>query len=245
MTAWKLFTHALGMLWRNLGMAVRVSLVPWLAAIALITLGVLGTAASGGAPGGGQVLIVILLGLVSTLVLTVSAVNWHRAVLLSEPVGWLPRLRTDRIVAYVLRALLLGVAFSAVAFIVFLPFSLLAPHGGAVSLLGMLILCAVAIVLGAIYWRLSASLPGAAIDNGARIGAVWKATEGQTGTLILLTLIVAGAGLVLGIVVAVISHLVPFLGAIANIALNWGGTMFLLSLLTTLYGHYVERRDLI
>ncbi|MFT3690007.1 hypothetical protein [Paenirhodobacter sp.] len=162
--------------------------------------------------------------------------------------GWLPRIRAGRVIAYFLRALLICIVLGLGAAVLILAVNWIVPaDAGALRI--VLLLLAATVLIGPVYWRLMASLPGAALDEGARIGTVWAATKGQTVTLLLLMVIVWGAVVLAGIVIAVIGMMLPDAGILImlleNVLLNWFTTMFTLSLLTTLYGYYVEGRDLI
>ena len=105
---------------------------------------------------------------------------------------------------------------------------------------GMLWLALLVFALAA-YWRLSASLPGAALENGAGIGDTWRATEGTLGTFLMVTVLLV----VLGVLLMGVLMLIPVIGFLIYIALQWFLTMFTLSLLTTVYGHYIEKRELV
>ena len=108
---------------------------------------------------------------------------------------------------------------------------------------GMLWLALLVFALAA-YWRLSASLPGAALENGAGIGDTWRATEGTLGTFLMATVLLVVLGVLLGLLMGVLM-LIPVIGFLIYIALQWFLTMFTLSLLTTVYGYYIEKRELV
>ena len=169
-------------------------------------------------------------------VFTMIAVNWHRYVLLNEPVGWLPQVRMDRILAYFGTALLVGIITFVVATVIVLV-------AGALGAIGWLIGIPLFVVVFALSLRLSTALPGAALGQGGGLSGSMAATTGATGTLIALTLIYFGASILVGIVVGLLS-MIPLLGVLINLGFQWIAMLVGLSILTTLYGHYVEKRTL-
>lgn len=245
MKSWQIFTHSLRQVFGNLGTAVRVSLVPFVGLIVLaLVLGggmmvsMMGRMEQGmtGGVGSGAIVLMVLLVVVYVGVVTMIAVNWHRFVLLNEPVGWLPTVRTGRIIAYFGTALLIGLITAVAAgLIVFVSVS--------VGSIGWLIGIPLFVVFFALCFRLSAALPGVALGQGGGISGSIAATAGQTGTLVALTLIYFGASILFGLVAGLLS-LIPLIGFLINIAFQWLAMMVALSILTTLYGHYVEKREL-
>lgn len=245
MKGWKILKASIRLLVNNLGAAFRVSVVP---GVILLLLGIalLGAsfAMSGGAAGAmsgvfGLVFFVLFVPLATSV-----AVNWHRHVLLSEPVGWMPTLRWGRIGAYLLRGILVTLLFVASGVVVMLPIGLLtgAHHGpGPLSV----VLGSVALLfLVTVNWRLGAAMPGAALDGGAGIGDTWAATRGEWPAMLALALGFLLVSILLGLLAALLAF-VPVLGMIAKLALNWFLGMLGLSILTTLYGHYIEKRPLV
>ena len=97
---------------------------------------------------------------------------------------------------------------------------------------------------GAVLYRLSASLPGLALDRPTAFADGWVATTGETETILILAFFTGLIGLVLGAPLALMPTGSLF-------ALLWGGAagwvqlMVSASILTTLYGHYIEKRPLV
>lgn len=245
MIAWKLFKHAFGMLWRNLGSALKISLIPFALIVTVFALffgtmiadaGTYGPAA----PSVGAMFTMIVVGIVCG---TTVAVNWHRFVLLNEPAGWVPRFHGVRIIAYLLQLVLIGLLLGVGMGIVSAVMSLLMTGGGG-ALLGVILMLALMVFALAAYWRLGASLPGAALDDGAGIGETWRATKGNLGTFVVLALILFGFALVMSGVQMLVMF-VPLIGILIYLAVEWFLTMLGLSLLTTVYGYYVEKRELV
>lgn len=245
MKGWLIFKHSVRQVTGNLGPALRVSLLPFVGMIllsAVVLLALMATAYSGTEPTALAVFAGILAGLIYILMLGTVAVNWHRYVLLNEPIGWLPSLRFDRIGAYMLRYLLVFVLCALVGVGLAIPVGLLntvLPTQALVILVILLVL-----ILMPVFWRLSASLPGAALNEGQGIRACWAATAGDSVTFIVLALIFFGFLMLVGLVSGVLA-MIPLLGLLVQLAFNWFATMLGLSILTTIYGHYVERRPLL
>lgn len=245
MKGWKILEASIRLLMNNLGAAFRVSVVP---GVILLLLGIalLGAAFAifGGQPEETPGVFVLAFLVLFIAFGTSVAVNWHRHVLLAEPVGWMPTLRWGRIGAYILRGILVTLIFVASGVVVMLPIGLLtgAHHGpGPLSV----VLGAVALLfLVTVNWRLGAAMPGAALDGGAGIGDTWAATRGEWPAMLSLALGFLLVSFLLGLLAALLAF-VPVLGMIANLAINWFLGMLGLSILTTLYGHYIEKRPLV
>lgn len=245
MKGWKILEASFRLLVNNLGAAFRVSVVP---GVILLLLGIalLGAAyaISGGQPEDTPGVFVLAFLVLFAALATSVAVNWHRHVLLAEPVGWMPTLRWGRIGAYILRGILVTLIFVASGVVVMLPIGLLtgAHHGpGPISV----VLGAVALLfLVTVNWRLGAAMPGAALDGGAGIGDTWAATRGEWPAMLALALGFLLVSFLLGLLAALLA-IVPVVGFVAQLAVNWFLGMLGLSILTTLYGHYIEKRPLV
>jgi hypothetical protein len=87
-------------------------------------------------------------------------------------------------------------------------------------------------------------MPGAALDGGAGIGDAWAATKGEWPAMLSLALGFLLVSILLGLLAAVLA-IVPVVGIVAQLAVNWFIGMLGLSILTTLYGHYIEKRPLV
>lgn len=253
----RIFTHSLRQLTANLIPALQISLVPTLLQYALI-FGM--TRASFPDPAkleaaieAGQPPLVPLLAisLISLFCGTWMAVAWHRFVLMNElPQGWLPRVHGERMLAYLGRSLLLGLAIVgvelAVGFALVLAIGLLGAIARPLAVLvGIVGGVALLSVLVTAFLRLSLMLPAAALGEGSSLRMAWMATRGQNLTLFALALMVV-AGLV---AVSLPQFFFAALGLMilafaCQVAAGWAAVLMLLSVFTTLYGHYVERRPL-
>lgn len=233
MTAWNLFSHAVSMLVRNRTEVVRIFLVPMILAVgifvaALLLLGGIGA---------------VLAGIAAVLVFFWPIVAWHRYVLSEEPVaGCLPPLRMDRIGGYILQSLLLGLLVALAMIPIMIGVSILLGVMGPGFLEVMPILQpGLALLPTWIFIRLSITLPNVALGHeGLSLSKAWKATDdfgpifGLTAINVVVQFVIEQMALILD-------------GLAADLWTILAGVAFALvqvSLLTTLYGVYVEKRPI-
>ncbi|GGO33585.1 hypothetical protein GCM10010991_23180 [Gemmobacter aquaticus] len=246
---WKILEASIRLLMNNIGAAFRVSVVPGLMILALSIALIAGVyALTGGTPEPvaepGVVPVALVVFVIYAALFASVAVSWHRHVLLAEPVGWLPALRRRRIGAYALRVILLVVLLLAIGFLVMTPIFLITGASDGAGVLTVILGLVALLFLNIAAWRFSTALPGAALDRGEGFGAAWTATQGEWPAMLIL---VVGFGLIsflCGLIGGLLA-IVPVLGMIANLAINWFLGMLGLSILTTLYGHYIEKRPLV
>ncbi|THD85464.1 hypothetical protein E7811_07135 [Aliigemmobacter aestuarii] len=247
MKAWQIFIHSLRQVIGNIGVALRVSAVPF-AVLLVVGAGLgglfLSAQMSSGATDASGMIWLALLVVFYVVVLMTVAVNWHRFVLMNEPVGWLPRFHGDRVVAYFLRGLIVSLVLLGIGLVLFLPVIFFGGAMGEPSALAVIVMIPIILLLATVGWRLSAAMPGAALEGGGGLADAWAATRGEWPTLLALTGIYFVASFVLSVIAAVLI-LIPVLGFLVQIAVNWLMMMVGLSVLTTLYGHYIEKRQLV
>jgi hypothetical protein len=245
--SWSIFTHSLGMVFRNFKQAVRISLVPLLIAAGLVVVVFSATdmpffspdpAAGGSFPdvaGSGIVLAVVWLALVVISLWIVT--GWHRFVLLEEyPQGWVPPIRFDRILSYFGHVLLVSLC----ALLALLPVLLISALLDAGVL--MIILFAVgSVVASIVFYRLVPLLPAAAIGKPMKLTEAWAATRGANGTILALMVIWIVFNFAVQMGTAILM-LVPVLGPVVTFVVTLVQSLVSVSLLTTFYGHYVEGR---
>lgn len=99
-------------------------------------------------------------------------------------------------------------------------------------------------VLETVVLRLTVVLPGVALRADVRILTGREATRGQTETFLLLAIIWSAISVVCDVVIDDLSAANGFVGFGYSFVWLWVQTMIGLSILTTLYGHYVEGRRL-
>ncbi|WP_180572672.1 hypothetical protein [Agrobacterium vitis] len=177
------------------------------------------------------------------------AITWHRYVLLNEIPSIPPKFRGKRISAYFLKGILVTLPAFLLVLPIILPIIILSmlyksPNTEPVTLI-FILLALIFIAAFIIILRLSTLLPGAALGKSTSMLETWRITSGETKVfaglsvvMILLTLAFSAANYLMPDI--------PFIIALAwqNIAV-YLQTVIILSMLTTLYGHYIERRSLI
>ena len=252
-----IFSHSLRQVTGNLEGALKVSALPY-AAQFLASLALLGPAAMAGqadpaaafSAEGGPSIVLVLLNLVITLVASIwIAVAWHRYILKNEaPTGFVPIFNGNRIFAYFLRSLGIAVLFIVLAIPLGIVAALIAAPFFSITgpnVVGMLIIMVITYVpLAVLAYRLSTSLPAMALDEGGSFLAGWEATKGENGAIAVLAVVsvlLVFAGSAIGIFVL---GKVLVLALAWAFAFNWLVMMVGVSILTTLYGHYIEKRAL-
>lgn len=252
--AWQIFRHSVRQVVGNLPGALRVSLVPVAIQVAVM-LALAGVAGPTGgllepaAPDAGFVLGTILALVVVVATALWIAVAWHRYVLLSEePKGFVPAFHGDRIAAYLLRSLAYLVVLVVVAVVLSFVQSAIANALSVSSVSAFMILMLVIVLMPTLTvgLRLSSGLPGAAIGATGDFTAGWRATTGATGDIAGLAVILVLAQTALQLVgFALSSADLSILSFAWEVVTSWLVTMVGVSVLTTLYGHYVEGRTLV
>lgn len=245
----QIFSHSLRQVMDNLGPALKVSGVLYLVQVGItMLLGYAMASAGMGMMGGGMGLGVVLVLVVSLITGIWIAVAWHRYVLLGEmPAGFVPPFMGERLGQYFIKSLLIGLVLMVLGMILGMIVGTLFGRlmmGG--MLMGMLLM-AVTVQVPMIFLglRLAAALPGTALDQNPPLMAGWQATTGEWRPLLQLSVIMA---LSLWAVNLISWFVFGGFGLLANIwqlIAGWPVTMVGLSILTTLYGHYIEKRPLV
>ncbi len=257
MKGWSIFAHSVGMVTRNLSEALRIALVPVLIGFALVVALTLVTGLSLGSMSdpeamdkmmrdGGMgafffplILIVILLVIIELWIF----VSWHRFILLEEyPTGWIPEYRPDRIIAYFGRGFLIGV----ILFMAMIPIGMiaLAVVSFAPFLGTVIIPLVVSIIAYLVFYRLSPTLPAAAVGESLKLGEAWAFTKGAGGTLLVTGLSTAVVQFLLQYVAGLSMAVFPPLGIGFQVLTGLVMSLVNVSILTTIYGHYVEGREI-
>lgn len=248
MKAWAIFVHSIRQVFGNLPEALQIT--------GLIYLGQMAVAIALGASPNllvapeeattGEAFATLGAVLAMLLALIWIAVAWHRFVLLNErPAGFIPALSPARLVRYTgwslaiaLLALLIGavlwLAFGTLFFGIF----------GLTQFASLLTVISVLVPVFTFLYRLSTILPGVAIDRPLGLADGWVATTGETPTILILAFLS-------GVMSIVLSSPLSFLPEGSVLALLWqvvtGWVQMMIgaSILTTLYGHYIEKRPLV
>lgn len=200
---------------------------------------------------GGPSMIARLLSMIVLIVTSVwMAVAWHRFILKNEvPAGFVPTFDQNRLIAYFLRAVLIGLVCLGLGivlgFIAGLVAAAVAYVTGAIFISMLIFMLLVYFPIFVVGYRLATALPATAIDQETSFTAGWEATQGQNETFIGLGLISVAAMFASATVgLYVLGGMMP-LFILWTIAFNWLASMVGLSILTTLYGHYIEKRPLV
>jgi hypothetical protein len=199
--------------------------------------------AAAGALGG----VGLITGILAIVAFVWIAVAWHRYVLLDEvPAGQFPEFEGKRLLSYGGYSFLLGLVgmvvmllISGIVGIIFVP--LLGAVGAVIT--GVIGIAAVLIV----GYRLAPLLPAIAVDKPISMGAAWQATASANGVIIILAIVSAVAAVVIDIPAMILMLAGPvghFLATIWALGTGWLKMLVGVSILTTLYGHYIEGRAL-
>lgn len=259
MKAWRIFTHSVRQVFGNMDAALRISAVLYLAQV-VVQFAILGTLMlkteaerqamieAGRLPWTGM-LIFLLVAVIGGLWM---AVGWHRYVLTEERPGLVPPLHGDRMLGYFGKGLLIGLIMLIPTMIMVAIAGGVAAAfthpsaGGSVNIAAVTLATYLVLLPIAVLWtRLSTMLPGAALQAGVPILTGWKATKGETGTFFALVVIWA---VVVGLIQAIGTYIFGSFVILAvawQVLSGWVLVMVGISILTTLYGHYIEKRPLV
>lgn len=253
----QIFLHSVRQVTGNLEGALRVSALPYLAqaVVGLVLVGSAGSIAGGVEAGNPVAALSGGNGLAMLVALAVAigaglwmAVAWHRYVLLGElPEGFIPVWKGARILAYFLRSLGYGVLIILAGAVwgAFVGYALSFIASWSVALFMLLVALLVQIPIAAAAFRLSAALPGAALGDERDFMAGWQATAGHTGDILVLSVFAIGAHVILALIgTTILSHIWVLL-ILWQFVTGWLVMMVSVSILTTLYGHYIEGRPLV
>jgi hypothetical protein len=190
--------------------------------------------------------------LVAMLGFSSVAVAWHRYILLDEVPEGMAKLRVDKTVWRYFGNLLL---ISIMIFLAALPLSfLIIPVMAMNSALGFMgILLYSSVVLTPIFYRLSIKLPAIALGRqDFRMGDAWAASNGNWWQIVLVALGVSALSLGAALIMFLTSRLFnTVLGTsvgfwadlLVQLGVNWVITVMGITLLTSLYGYFVEKRE--
>lgn len=251
---WMIVAHSFALLFRNLADALKVSIGPFVLAILfgylafrvadvtpqMIAFGI----AMGRLPPEAAVVI----SLVAVVFLFASAwvaVAWHRFILLEEYPGVLPRLNGGRVAAYAGRSILLALLMLIVIF----PISAIV--GQIVALSGLarlplvpgLLSFGLAVLFTFLWLRVALILPAAAVGQRLTLSDAWNAGSAMSSEILRASAIVVALNMVASLILGLLP-LPMVLSLIVQLVITWITLMVGSSLLTTLYGHLIEKRPL-
>jgi hypothetical protein len=267
---WQIVSHSFGLVFRNVGAALRVSIGPYIlgiliAVVVAFALGLPLAQVETVAASPDQIdpafatAIIIWVFIAVLLFLAISAwvaVAWHRFVLLEENPGLVPEFSTGRIGAYAWRIVLQSIALLLISVVLMLGlgllmsplFMLVAPSAGSEGGAGLLIIGGVyALILtaaiGWVWMRMGMTLPSVALDREMSIGESFSLTAPYSGTIFSAVVILAFINIGATIVLEVVFGS-SILYGILSLILNWISVMVGISILTSLYGIIVEKRSI-
>jgi len=243
MQGWKIFVHALSMVVRNWREALRIALFPtalWAVALVVVGFALPQSQATDGevAASGSMILTGLISILIAVLAMIWVLVNWHRFILLSEyPSGWLPTLRRDAIGAYLWRV----VQMTLLLILAMIPIVVITMILGGAN--GALLMIWVGLMLYGFY-RISPILPAAAVGETLAMRAAWDATRPGAGAIVIIIILSMVVTQLASVIEVLLTGAIPVFGAIVSIILMAALGLLNASILTTIYGHYVDGRQL-
>jgi hypothetical protein len=241
----------------NIAYAFRISW-PWYAVFVpvVVALSAWVDRATGGNPEAKPVLtllINLLIALITLLAFAAIAVNWHRYILLDEVPRGREIFRLDeKTWRYFGNLLLISLAALTAGTVIALPIGFAGAMLGAIDAFVILIIIVVIPVIGLLAMRMGVKLPAVALGrNDFLMRDAWSVTAGNNLPILLIflfELIVAlGAGLALGALALAANAIHGVLGIavgfMLQLVVNWVFTIFSITVLTSLYGFFVESRD--
>ena len=194
-------------------------------------------------------LVVLVWMLAAMLAGAAIAVHWHRYILLDEVSSLGAVLRLDgKIWRYFGNVLLIALAVSAVQLLVAIPARAVAWGTGAGEVVESILSLIMALVGGVLSYRLGVKLPAIALDRrDFRFSHAWEATRGNDLRLLSVFLIQLAATLAIILVPYIALLLLPPIIAVAGFVILlvflWLISIFNITILTSLYGFFVENRD--
>lgn len=256
--AFQIIRHAFRMVFGNLREALKVSVGPYLMLMLVVILGIgmigeTGGMFDGSVPmGGGEPMRpaagLIMLAMVPVFLFFISwvAVAWHRFILLEEYPGLLPQIAGRPIWPYAGRSILYGfVTLIASLPLLLLVMALAMPLMMAGSgLAGILVFVLITGFMTFIWLRIAIALPAVAVGKPISMADAWGASKGMSGTIFGVAFLLMGINGLATVLTAQVSAILPIIGFVLDIALQWTVLMLGVSVLTTFYGHLVEGRDL-
>lgn len=197
------------------------------------------------AASGGVALTGIISGLVYLVIFLWLAVAWHRYILLDEmPTGIVPEFNGSRMLSYFGYSLLIGVVVLVIAIAMGILTGMVGMVIGQLAIIVPLIFYVLMLIAS---YRLSPMLPAAAVGKPMKINEAWEATAGANGAIVVLAIVSVIAAIVINLPAIGLAYLggfFAFIGLLWSLVAGWITMVVGVSLLTTIYGHYVEGRPL-
>lgn len=257
MTAFSILRHAVEMIFRDRQNSLRLFVPLWVvtAGMPFFMINAFGVSMWGetSLPADASQVLPILLGLLSQAVLTAGIViAWHRFVLLDEVPGpvW-PRVSLAILGIYVLKGAGLFFLLMLLLLLVSIPAFMLGGSASAIIAVLLMIGVPAMLALSVLYFRWSLILPAAAVGRTLTMRQAREVTEGQGMLLLFLILLYFVFSFAVGLAFGAVQGMLGAFGTVPvplALALDGGMNAFLVlvwaSILTTLYGVFVEGREL-
>lgn len=262
-----IFTHSVRQVLGNIGMAIRISW--WLVAAfiaAMVGLSLMASdwfdyaaeatrtgVAPGPLPDGGALVIVYMFAVILFLIWgsIVVAIAWHRFILNEEkPTGLIPYRSDFRVGGYflytlgiALLVLVLTIPLGIVAGLVIAPFS-----GASIPVfltVGAIVGIIIGIIITVVYLRMALVLPAVALDSRLGLGDAWSASRGASGAIAVLAVALVLLSFVVNYVLELMigAGMSTIVVTVLSSAFQWFNLILNISILSTLYGHLVQKRD--
>jgi hypothetical protein len=248
-----IFIHSIRLVFGQLPQAFRISGILFiLPCLALLALNLVPVSALQAPSLSWQLWLIIIAFFLGTGFLCLwIAVAWHRFVLRDDlPASLVPPLLPLRTIAYLGRVLQTALIGALIGFVAaFLTAFLALPFrgSGAIVLISFALNLCVFALCFMISFRLAPLLPGAAIARPLNLGEAWTATRGANGSFTVLAVVSLLASILIDLPIYLLVTL-PGVGIFLALAwlaaANWVRMMVGVSILTTIYGVYVEKRSL-
>lgn len=249
MKGWQIFRHSFNLVMANLDQALRLSLVLYIAQSLFTIYGFFNPPEMMDFEGTeipvmdvGSVLPNLVLGVLAVIASLWIAVAWHRFALTGEHTnGWLPSFHGSEVMGYLGRSIMIGLLVVFGLVIASIPVGLISLGLPALGGLSALLLIGLAAYL---FFRLGVMLPAAALGEKLTLGQAWEASKGESATIIVLSLIVVGASVIIQLPSLFNDDPSSVINLVYSLVVNWFATIVGISVLTTLYGHFVEHRPI-
>lgn len=241
---WHLFRHAAAMILRDLPGTLRVTLPPYvIGAICLTVLIAQWPEATLGGPSDDEMSLPGAGYFLASIGLWFSmlwmAVLWHRWVLLGEVSEAVPPLYPRRLAAYFWKGLLISFILIPAILVVAIPAGIVLFGAGVPQADLIMTFLTSAVALG-IFGRFCPVLPAAAVGRSMGLREGWAATAGATGPIVVASVLLAA----LTTLPPLVFTGVLLIDVVVQIVVQWVLTLLGASLMTTIYGHYVEGLEL-
>ena len=177
------------------------------------------------------------------------AVAWHRYILLEErPGAFLPQWRGGAIWSYfkagfviVLIMILMIIPMSIVFGFVMVP---IYGSGGNSLAAGLLFFLTLGLPAAYVFYRISPMLPSAAVGDRLPVKQAWAGTRSSGLAFISLTIVTVILGYVIQLPAQILASTALPVAVIWSAVAQWVSTVVGASIITTIYGHYVQKREL-